>query len=144
MALWKSNPTPIDLSTSPYALLREYAGQLKADTTSLFEGQVVEVVRENTGEVSYELYLVVPKLRHYRYRLFEATLDNLIQPYPMTLRYFAKDPRNNQALRCHSPDELRRELLQLITSETTRNILGHLQQLVAITGSYSDNSSQAA
>ena len=144
MALWKSNPALIDLPTSPYALLREYAGQIKADTASLFEGQVLEVVREDTGEVSYELYLVVPRLRHYRYRLFEATLDNLIQPYPMALRYFAKDPRNNQVVRCQTPDELRRELLRLITAETTQNILGHLQQLVEITESYSDNNAQAA
>jgi len=72
------------------------------------------------------------------YRLFEATVNNLLQPYPMTLRYFAKDPRNNQTFRCETSQMLDDKMIELISSITTQNILGHLQQLVDINESYTD------
>jgi hypothetical protein len=137
MAIWKSIATPIDQATSPYAVLSRYAERVGPDTDNKFVGLVTEAVREDTGQVSYALYIVVPKLRDYMYRLFEATLDNLLQPYPMTLRFFAQDPRNNQVKKCETPESLEKELISLIDSVTTQNILGHLEQLIQIKEDYS-------
>lgn len=140
MTLWKSNTESIDESPNPYIILREYAEKVAPDTDNKFVGMVTEAIREDKGEASYALYIVVPKLRDYMYRLFEATLDDLVHPYPMTLRFFAKDPRNNQTYICQTPTELKNNLVELITSIHTQNILGHLQQLVDINEKYSSDS----
>lgn len=138
--IWKSSPAAIDQPGSPNAVLHKYAAAVGRDTQQQFVGLVTEAVREDTGEVSYALYLIVPRLRDYMYRLFEATVANLLQPYPVTLRYFAKDPRNNQTFRCETPQALEAKLVELISSTTTQNILGHLQQLVDINESYATDS----
>ena len=129
-----------DQADSPSAILHRYAAAVGRDMQQQIVGLVTEAVREDTGEVSYALYLVVPRLRDYMYRLFEVTVDNLLRPYPATLRYFAKDPRNNQTFRCETPQTLDAKLLELIGSTTTQNIVGHLQQLVDITENYATNS----
>lgn len=137
MSLW---PTESDLKTqpeealSPWHILNELADKLEPDSQSRFTGQVTESVRNE--EVTYALYIVVPKLRDYMYRLFEARLTNYLNPYPVTLRFFAKDPKNNQHATCSTPDQLRQTLTEWIQSPLTRLVISALSQQIEIMAQY--------
>jgi hypothetical protein len=132
MSLWP-NPSesvaPHQLE-SPWTILNEYANQVQLDTQGKFVGTVTETVRDQ--EVTYALYLVVPQLRDYMYRLFEARLNNYLAPYPVTLRLFAKDPKNHQKFECGTPAELRKNLESAIMSPITFLIMSALEQQIGI------------
>ncbi|MDB5270094.1 MAG: hypothetical protein JWP58_3134 [Hymenobacter sp.] len=133
--IWKT----LDVSDSvaadqPLAILQGYADQLAPDTQQRFEGVVTDTVRDDTTEVFYALYITAPKLRNYMYRLLEVQVRDLSAPYAqaVTVRFFAKDPRNNRKEDCDSAEELRTVLLSYIESPLTQGILTHLEQLIDI------------
>ena len=137
MSQW---PTESELKTqpeepqSPWHILNAEAEQLETQSEGKFAGQVTETVREE--EVTYAFYIVVPQLRDYMYRLFEARMTNYLNPYPVEFRLFAKDPKNNQQARCYTPEELRQKLTEWIQSPITRLILSALTQQIDIMASY--------
>lgn len=122
------------MQDDPEYILNEYAGMVKNDTEGEFYGMVVESVNSATGEVSYAFYIVAPKLNDYMYRLMEATLQNLILPYPLELKLFAQDPSKHRSFRCLNAEEFKEKLEEFIQSPITGNILGHLDRLIKIKG----------
>lgn len=137
MSLW---PIESDLKTqpeegqSPWHILNELADKLAPESQGQFVGQVTEAVRNE--EVTYALYIVVPKLRDYMYRLLEAKLTNYLNPYPVELRLFAKDPKNNQYTTCSTPAQLRQTLTEWIQSPLTRLVISALHQQIDIMAQY--------
>ena len=69
-----------DHSSSPDYILREFAHRVAGDTDSMFKGLVTDTINEETGQIAYNLFLVVPELRNYRYRLIEVRVSALIDP----------------------------------------------------------------
>ena len=134
--LWKiygDQPKPEE---NPEGILNDYAKKVYEDTDKKFMGIVTETVREETGSVTYALYIVVPELKDYMYRLIEVNLQNLVSPYPLEVTLFAKDPKNHRTYTCDSPDEFRKKLIDLITSPVTSGILMHLKTMIDIKKEY--------
>jgi hypothetical protein len=141
MSLWPNPTAPAAQASHPWHILNEYASQLKPDTGGKFEGRVTETVQDE--EVTYALYILVPEMRDYMYRLFEARLDRFPEPYPVTLRLFAKDPRNHQTYSCGTPETLRQSLEQGIRSPITELLLQALTQQINIMKHYRDEVDEA-
>jgi phenylpyruvate tautomerase PptA (4-oxalocrotonate tautomerase family) len=121
---------------NPEAILNEYAKQVSEDTEKKFVGIVTESIRENTGAVTYALYIIVPELKDYMYRLIEVNLQNLITPYPLEVSLFAKDPRNHRTFTCDNVAEFRAKLVEIISSPVTSGILMHLKTMIEIKKGY--------
>lgn len=135
MPIWKTlAATDSVAADQPLAILNKYAADLAIDTKHKFVGLVTDTVRDNTAEVFYALYITAPKLRNYMYRLLEVQVRDLSAPYAqaVTVRFFAKDPRNNDKQDCNSAEDLRTTLLEYIESPLTQGILTHLEQLIEI------------
>ncbi|MDP5199931.1 hypothetical protein [Flavobacterium sp. DG2-3] len=130
--IWKiygEQPKPEE---NPEKILTEYASLLSKDTNSIFTGIVTETVREETGTVIYALYIVVPELHDYMYRLIEVNIQSIINQYPLEITLYAKDPRNNRTFTCDNVDSFKTKLLELIESPITSGILMHLKTLIEI------------
>lgn len=130
--IWKIYGEQPSLNEGPEHILKHYASLLSVDTGQVFRGLVTEAVKEETGEVSYALYVVVPALRDYMYRLIEVNVANLVSPYPLEVKLFAKDPVNHRAFTCNGPSDFRTKLEELIGSPVTAGILMHLKTLIQI------------
>lgn len=131
-SIWKIYGDQPPLDQTPERILKHYASLLSVDTGQLFRGLVTEAVKEETGEVTYALYVVVPALRDYMYRLIEVNIANLVAPYPLEVKLFAKDPVNHRGFTCNSADDFRTRLETLIGSPITAGILMHLKTLIQI------------
>src|ERR1035438_8757872 len=105
--LWNVHSIETDIENDPEYILNDYANQVEQDTNNEFLGLVTDTVKEDTGEVSYVLYIVVPKLNDYMYRLIEVTLQNIVLPYPLEMKLFAQDPKNHKSIRCYNATEYR-------------------------------------
>lgn len=121
-----------EIYNNPDIILNEYANQMYNDTDGRFSGIVTEAISEETNEVTYALYIVAQKLKNYKYRLIEVNVPNIMQPYPLEITIYAKDPRNNRSFVCDNVANFRRRLLEMITSSLTKVILMHLQNLINI------------
>lgn len=117
---------------NPDTILNQYANQVYEDTDKQFNGIVTESTGGNTNEATYALYIVAPKLKDYMYRLIEVNVPNIIQPYPLEITLFAKDPKNHRTFNCENATEFRKKLIELIESPVTRVILKHLKTLIEI------------
>jgi len=121
---------------SPYEYLFEYATQVKDDTGSLIEGLVTELVTDSTEEVVYALYLVVPELKNYSFRLIEVVQSNAFTPYPVTMKLFGKAPGNIVVKKDVAFENFDKELLDFIQSPLTELILRHLKTHLEIKKSH--------
>lgn len=133
MSLWPTttaSATRPDEAKSPWRILNELADQLAPDSKGKFSGHVTETMRDE--EVSYALYIVVPELRDYMYRLAEVRLNTYLDPYPVVVRFFAKDPKNHQRFGCDTPEALREGLTKWIQSPLTELIISALAQQIEI------------
>jgi hypothetical protein len=133
MSLWPTataSATRPDEAKSPWQILNALADQLAPDSQGKFSGHVTETVREE--EVTYALYIVVPELRDYMYRLCEVRLNAYLDPYPVVVRFFAKDPKNHQRFSCDTPQELEEGLTKWIQSPLTELLLSALTQQIEI------------
>lgn len=81
----------------PEQLFNSYADSLEADTKGLILGRIVERLHESRGDngeivakVVYVLYLIVPQLHNYSYRLLELERKNFVEDYPAIIRLFLK------------------------------------------------------
>lgn len=99
----------------PEQIFNEYADSLEADTKGLILGRVVERLHENrddNGEiltkVVYVLYLVVPQLRNYSYRLLELERKNFVEDYPVNVRLFLKSGTHEET--ASTADDLDKKL----------------------------------
>ena len=121
-----------EVFNSPDIILNEYANQMYNDTDGRFSGIITEAVSEETNEVTYALYIVVKKLKNYKYRLIEVNVPNIMQPYPLEITIYAKDPKNNRSFICENVTSFRKRIEEMITSSLTKVILMHLQNLMNI------------
>ena len=122
---------------NPETILNQYAIRVYEDTNKQFIGTVTEAISEESSEATYALYIAAPKLRDYMYRLIEVNIANLLQPYPLDVTIFAKDPKNHRTYTCENPEEFNRKLIELIQSPLTSVILMHLKQLISINREFS-------
>lgn len=130
--IWEIYEGSIDPRENPRVILEEYADRLKDDTDGMFIGLVTESIQESTGSATLALYIVVPKLRDYMYRLIEINLQDLATPYPAELRLFAKDPKNHGSFMAQDVKEFKEKLESIITSPVTKGILLHLKTMIEI------------
>jgi hypothetical protein len=117
---------------NPELILKEYADRLKEDTGGKFIGLVTETIQEDTGSAIYALYILVPELKDYMYRLIEINIQDLATPYPVELRLFAKDPKNHRNFYAEDAKDYRTKLESMITSPVSKGILMHLKTLIEI------------
>lgn len=121
---------------NPEKILNEYASRLKDDSDGKFVGLVTETIQEDTASATYALYIIVPELKSYMYRLIEVNIQDLATPYPLELRLFAKDPKNHRSFYAQDAKDYRSKLEDLIKSPVTKAILMHLKTLVEIKKEY--------
>ena len=122
----------INTNKTPYEYLFDYAKLLKNDTNNLIEGVVTENASSFSEEIFYSLYLVVPELSKYSYKLLEVTQSNPINNYPVKVKLFGKDPGANIEKQANSESEFNQILHELIKSEITKQILTQLNRHIKI------------
>ncbi|MEI6684300.1 MAG: hypothetical protein WCO44_16870 [Bacteroidota bacterium] len=91
--IWNSDGK-VEEVTTPYEFLFHYASMVKDDTDGKIVGLVTENISDSANEVVYALYLVVPELRNYSYRLIEVVQPSAFSPYPVTMKLFGKAAGN--------------------------------------------------
>ena len=117
---------------NPALILKEYAKRMQNDTNDIFRGVVTDAINEETSSVTYSLYVVVPELKNYMYRLIEMEVNNWEKLYPVRLKLLAKDPKNNQISEADNPKECKQKLEDMISSNITIMIMQHLLTLIDI------------
>lgn len=80
--LWPDEVAFADV-VSPLTILRHQAGQLRAKTKGLLEGEIVST-DEQEDLVSHEFYVVAPSLNRYRYLLLTIQHSKELV-YPVTV-----------------------------------------------------------
>jgi hypothetical protein len=114
-----------------FEYLKEYAEKLSDDSKGVFEGDVTQILAPD-GSFSYSLYLIVPELKNYSYKLIEVFQESFNQPYPVDMvLYNTKQDQNDQEFFVEE-HEFEDKLLRLITSPITQQILRSLQKQVEI------------
>ncbi len=135
--IWEISGEAPKTDENPEKILNEYASRLKDDTDGKFVGLVTETIQEDTASATYALYIVVPALKSYMYRLIEVNSQDLVAPYPVELRLFAKDPKYHKSFYAQDAKSYRLKLEELIKSAATKAILVHLKTLIEIKKEYS-------
>jgi hypothetical protein len=121
---------------TPYEFLYEYASKLKDDTNNLIEGAVTELISESREEVVFALYLVVPELRNYSYRLIEVTQQNAFNFYPVKIKLFGTLPSSIVEKTIDNEKDFEKKLREFITSPLTKLILTSLRTHIEIYKDY--------
>lgn len=130
--IWEDDTESSNQKDHPEVILSELANKLQVDTEGRFIGLVIETISEDTGEATYALCILVPRLRDYIYRLIEINIKNLTKTYPLEIRLFAQDPRKNESYNCQNSEQLKDKLQEFIKSSVTRSILAHLRGLIEL------------
>jgi hypothetical protein len=110
----------------------EFAEKVEDDTGGIIIGSVTELTSDSREEVIYALYLSVPELNNYSYRLIEVTQLNAITPYPVTIKLFGKDSGNIVEIKDVVEKEFKNKMIKLIKSPITKGILDQLKFHVEI------------
>lgn len=123
-----------DEPKSPYQHLFEYSSSLKDDTGGIIEGVITESISDAREEIVYALYLVVPELKNYSYRLIEITQKNAVTPYPVDMKLFGK--ANIVEKNGVEYKDFVKTLEDFIKSPLTKLILTHLKTHLEIKREY--------
>lgn len=123
---------------SPYEILFDYASRVKNETGGIIEGIVTEAISDAKEEIVYALYLIVPELRNYSYRLIEVVQPNVLHPYPVSMKLFGKDPGNIISRNNVSAQQFEEELEFFIKNSMTKTILNGLKTHLDIKKQYDD------
>ena len=135
--LWEIDLANSKLKENPGQILRQYAEKLHEDSDGEFYGVVTENIGEDTGEITYALYIQVPKLKNYMYRLIEVNITNLEDPFPIEIKLLAKHPKNHTQFYANDLEDYKHKLKAAIKNPVTKNILTHLHKLIEIKRDYS-------
>ena len=133
--IWEFSNKEREVKTA-YEYLHEYASRLREDTNGLIEGTVTELISDSKEEVVYALYLVVPELKNYSYRLIEVVQSNAFTFYPVTMRLFGKSLGNIDEKKDITYSDFENELIGFIQSPLTKLILQHLKTQIEIKRDY--------
>lgn len=131
----KYNPTPsrpLPPLLDAVSVLREYAASLETDisTKENFKGFVSKAFGDDNTDINTALYLVVPKLDSYMYRVIEVIVPNYLNPFILEARLFARQPVNNLSKFCSSEDDFRNTMDMFVASPQMREILQFLTYMV--------------
>jgi hypothetical protein len=129
--IWEFSDKGTQVKTA-YQYLHEYASKLAEDTGGLIEGTVTQLISDSKEEVVYALYLVVPKLKNYSYRLIEVIQPNAFTFYPVSMKLFGTATGNIDERKDINPDKFEDELKRFIQSPLTKMILQHLKTQIEI------------
>jgi hypothetical protein len=133
--IWNAGEEKGEIRT-PFEILFDYAQRVKEDTEGRIEGVVTENISDSSVEVVYALYLVVPELRNYSYRLIEVTQQNAFTPYPVIMRLFGTVAGNVVELLDVPYERFDKELLKLIDNPLTKIIIQGLYTHIEIKRKY--------
>ncbi len=120
--------TQLPSEENPYAVLIKYADALEEETGGQIEGQITELTTSQSEEITYALYLVVPALRNYSYRLIEVVSKNLFQPFPVDIRLYAK--ANVLEEKDVEAKAFEQKLQEFIDHPFTKGILGSISNYI--------------
>jgi hypothetical protein len=140
--LWQfADEIPSSQPIFPVQVMEEAAERLMGDTDGLVIGKVTETVstpfEDQSSKISYALYLMVPKLRNYLYRLIEVFAEgDIINPYPVTIRLYGRLPGNIAEERAQGLDEFKTKFMQAIQHPTTKMVLSAIRNQVDISNHY--------
>ncbi len=132
--IWEFGENTV-LDETPYEILDKYASQLKG-STGFIEGKVTELISDSRKEVIYALYLVVPELKNYSYRLIEVVQPNAFTFYPVTMKLFGKADGNIVELPKVDFKNFEKQLVDFIKSPVTKGILQSLKTHIEIVKKY--------
>lgn len=130
--IWDLSGESPNQGKNPAIILSHYAKRLKEDTNGVFRGLITDAVDEENSSVTYALYVVVPELKNYMYRLIELKIENWVNLYPVELKLLAKEPKNNRITVADNPEECELKLEEMIKSPITKMSLQHLKTLIEI------------
>lgn len=133
--IWEFSDKEKEVKTV-YEYLYEYASKLGEDTNGLIEGTVTQLVSDSKEEIVYALYLVVPELKNYSYRLIEVIQPNAFTFYPVSMRLYGKAAGSIEERKSITYDNFETELLEFIQSPLTKMILQHLKTQIEIKRDY--------
>lgn len=146
-ALWQFANTVAPTQLSPVQVLEPYAARLGEDTGSLILGKIVERFQEvrddagmANGQLAYVLYLVVPRLRNYSYRLIELKQPDLAADYPVDIQFFLKD--NIIEAKAADAQQLETQLRKFVRLGSTINLLTAIRSQVETLEKYSTDADQ--
>lgn len=122
---------------TPFQVLMKHAELLETGTEGLIEGRVIERVQERSDKadlpldsaLTYSLYLQVPRLRNYLYRLYEVVPRTHNVDYPVLITVFLKSGPDTPRL-AKDADELDSILLGFAQSASVGNILANIRNQV--------------
>jgi hypothetical protein len=111
--------------TPPNTILREQAAALSKRTRGLVEGEVHTRPEGSAGgEFIHSLYLVVPLMENYTYRLLYVRSP--LQLYPLELHV----EHTGRIINCPNPDEFIARLKEVFAAEDTKSIIRGLMAQV--------------
>ncbi len=122
---------------SPEEVMQSFADQIKSLSGNVSYGIITQSFNDEIGEVTIALHIVTPKLKNYSYRLVQATTTNMVNRFPISTVYYAKDSKNNLYDNCGNIDEFVNILEKYIKYPITKLILNHLKTLASIAEEYS-------
>lgn len=125
------------VSKTPYEYLIKYAERLEEDTNGLIEGMVTEAASDKDVHMTLALYLVVPQLRNYRYRLIEVIQSNAFTPYPVQMKLFGKAAGNVVEEKDVYEDAFEGKLKEFVGHPLTKLALTQLKTHIEIKNQYS-------
>lgn len=124
-------PTNVKEQKNAYQVLKSISEELEKDTKGNIEGYVTEVFPSKDGEpVTYALYLIVPKLNNYQYRLIEVVQKNPFIDFPVDITLLDYENSKHIFYKEISREKFEGVLLEIINSELVKHILGKLIQII--------------
>jgi hypothetical protein len=116
--------------------VHDVADRLYVDTSGLIKGVVTETTDKNSGKVIYSIYLSVPELNNYQYRLLEIEQPNLVQEFPASIKLFGYAAGNVIVKDGLVKEEFRSVLFDLISNPVTTGILSLIKHHVELKREY--------
>lgn len=133
--IWKFNadkPT----QKSAFEILKKYASKLWSETGEIISGDVLSTL-EPGGQVKYVMFLIVPAMRSYTYKLIEVVQYDVINFYPVRMTLFGNAELNQITVNDILDDKLFEEnLIKFINNPLTRLALSGLKTQLDIYNDY--------
>ncbi|TKC01408.1 Rossmann-fold NAD(P)-binding domain-containing protein [Pedobacter cryotolerans] len=121
---------------TPFDFLVEYAGQLLEATDEIISGDVTRTYNDDNTGLIYTLYLVVPEMRYYSYKLIEVIQKDLVNVYPVDMILFGSAKQNRPKYENVYSNQFESRLREFISSSMTKNILSGLKIQLEIVRKY--------
>ncbi|MGQ7855792.1 hypothetical protein ACUN24_16280 [Pedobacter sp. WC2501] len=121
---------------TPFDFLVEYAGQLLEATDEIISGDVTRTYNDDNTGLIYTLYLIVPDMRYYSYKLIEVIQKDLLNVYPVDMILYGTAKQNRPKYESVYSNQFESKLREFISSSITKNILSGLKIQLEIVRKY--------